>query len=217
MNKKLYNKLGKEEINQTREKNGSASPIGSASPRSRQKRPLLAFRDSAIERIKKIDIAFGTSRFKEFKFDVSSRKKIKLIFAEKNALGEIFYRNNFAKGNWIYFPRINQEKTYKNLNKQQMIVFTRTTLGYEGLAKGLKCAVFYPYFPEKSIHTIYPRSGPFWTNLQKYEDREKVLKRVIGFSNKSWKKIASKYSVDIMSYDPSNIKKKKIIKMALKF
>ncbi len=146
-----------------------------------------------------------------------SRKKIKLIFAEKNALGEIFYRNNFAKGNWIYFPRINQEKTYKNLNKQQMIVFTRTTLGYEGLAKGLKCAVFYPYFPEKSIHTIYPRSGPFWTNLQKYEDREKVLKRVIGFSNKSWKKIASKYSADIMNYDPNNIKKKKIIKMALKF
>ena len=146
-----------------------------------------------------------------------NRKKIKLIFAEKNALGEIFYRNNFAKGNWIYFPRINQEKTYKNLNKQQMIVFTRTTLGYEGLAKGLKCAVFYPYFPEKSIHTIYPRSGPFWTNLQKYEDREKVLKRVIGFSNKSWKKIASKYSADIMNYDPNNIKKKKIIKMALKF
>ena len=189
MTKKLYDKLVSEEIKQTSIEEGSASPIGSASPRSRQKRPLLAFRDSAIERIKKIDIAFGTSRFKEFKFDVSSRKKIKLIFAEKNALGEIFYRNNFAKGNWIYFPRINQEKTYKNLNKQQMIVFSHSTLGYEGLARGLRCAVFYSYFPEKSTHSKYPKSGPFWTNLQKYEDREKVLKRVIGFSNKSWKKI----------------------------
>jgi|TARA_B100000315_G_scaffold196505_1_gene187619 integrase len=77
MNKKLYNKLGKEEINQTREKNGSASPIGSASPRSGNKRPSLAFRDSAIERIKKIDIAFGSKSYKQFKFDVSKGTSLK--------------------------------------------------------------------------------------------------------------------------------------------
>ena len=64
---------------------------------------------------------------------------------------------------------------------------------------------------------MYPKFGTFWTNLQKYEDREKILKRVIGFSNNRWKKIVSKYSADIISYDPNNIKKKKIIKMALKF
>jgi integrase len=77
MNKKLDNKLATNEITQTRNKEGSASPIGSASPRSRQKRSLLAFRDSAIERIKNIDIAFGASRFKEFKFDVSKGTSLK--------------------------------------------------------------------------------------------------------------------------------------------
>ena len=77
MNKKLANKLATKEITQTSNKEGSASPVGSASPRSRNKRSLLAFRDSAIERIKNIDITFGASRFKEFKFDVSKGTSLK--------------------------------------------------------------------------------------------------------------------------------------------
>ena len=80
MTKKLYDKLVSEEIKQTSIEEGSASPIGSASPRSRQKRPLLAFRDSAIERIKKIDIAFGSSRVKDFKFNVSKGTSLKGLF-----------------------------------------------------------------------------------------------------------------------------------------
>ena len=77
MNKKLVNKLATQEIKQTRDKTVEASPLGSASPGSKNKRPLLAFRDSAIERIKRIDIAFGNTRFKEFKFDVSKGTSLK--------------------------------------------------------------------------------------------------------------------------------------------
>ena len=101
-------------------------------------------------------------------------------------------------------------------NKQQMVVFSHSTLGFEALAKGVKCAVFYSHFPDKMSHLKYPKSGPFWTNSLNYYDFEKVLTRVIGFSNKRWKKIAAEYSSDILTYDPANIKKKKIIKMALK-
>ena len=70
MNKKLSDKLATEEINQTSNKEGSASAPLEASPGSRQKRPLIPFKDSAIEKIKKIDIEVGESRFMELKFDV---------------------------------------------------------------------------------------------------------------------------------------------------
>ena len=80
MNKKLSDKLATEEINQTSNKEGSASAPLEASPGSRQQRPLIAFKDSAIEKIKKIDIEFGKSRFKEFKFDVSKGTSLKGLF-----------------------------------------------------------------------------------------------------------------------------------------
>ncbi len=63
MKEKLDNKLETTDIKQTRNKEGSASPSGSASPRSRLKRSLLAFRDSAIDKITKTNTQFGKKRF----------------------------------------------------------------------------------------------------------------------------------------------------------
>ena len=145
------------------------------------------------------------------------KKNIRLSFCGRlGPSGENFHREHFAKGNWIYLPSINPHKNYFRLNKQQMVVFAHSTLGYEALAKGIKCAVFSSHFPEKNSHKKYPKKGPFWTNSLNYYDFEKVLNRVIAYSNKDWKKIAAKYSSDIIAYDPANTKKKKIIKMALK-
>tara|TARA_B100000700_G_C14960460_1_gene816176 strand:+ start:199 stop:1269 length:1071 start_codon:yes stop_codon:yes gene_type:complete len=145
------------------------------------------------------------------------KKNIKLIFCSRFGLSmEHFYRKNYGKGDWIYFPRINTASTFKNLNKQQMVVFSHSSLGYQALAKGLRCAVFQKSFPIKGNNVKYPKSGVFWTNSKKYEDFAKLLNRVIAFSNKRWKKIASRYSTEILSYDPANIKKRKIIKMALR-
>ena len=80
MNKKLHNELQTNEIKQTTNKKGSASPSGSASPGSRQKTPLIPFRDSSIQAIKKIDISFGARRFKWFKFDVSKGSSLKGMY-----------------------------------------------------------------------------------------------------------------------------------------
>jgi len=77
MKDKLLNKLVTEEIKQTSNKTVEASATASASPGSRKKRTLLSFRDSAVEKIKNIDISFGASRFKEFKFDVSKGTSLK--------------------------------------------------------------------------------------------------------------------------------------------
>ena len=129
---------------------------------------------------------------------------------------ESYYRKNLLKGSWIYRPQGNKMDTYTNLNKQQMVVFGYSTLGFEALSKNLKCAVFYKYFPIIGSNVKYPKSGPFWTNEKSYEALEKTLNRVISFSDKNWKRISDKYSQEILNYDPLNTKVKKILKKIYK-
>ena len=61
----------------------------------------------------------------------------------------------------------------------------------------------------------YPKSGAFWSNSTNYLEFKKTLNRVIHFSNRNWKKIADKYSSEILNYNPNNNKIKKILKNVL--
>jgi surface carbohydrate biosynthesis protein len=139
-----------------------------------------------------------------------------VLLKDISANKAIINKNILSKGDWIYHPGGNVFKTYKKLNEQQMVVFSHSTLGFEALAKGLKCAIFYKHFPLKDCNVKYPRSGVFWTNSKNYYDAEKILTRVIGLSNKRWKKIVNKYSAEILTYDPANVKIKKILRNILK-
>ncbi len=149
------------------------------------------------------------------------KNKINLSFAandRSNKPGlslESYYRKNLINDKWIYHRQGNKLKTYSNLNKQQMVVFGYSTLGYEALAKGLKCVSCYKHFPIIGSNVKYVKSGSFWTSSKKYSDLEKTLNRVIKLSSKQWKKIAGKYSKEILDYDPNNIEIKKILKRIL--
>ena len=71
---------------------------------------------------------------------------------------------------------------------------------------------------KKEIHVNfnkYPRSGPFWTNSETYSDYEKVLNKVIEYTDIDWIKIVKKYSSENMSFDSKNSKLKKILKSLL--
>ena len=96
-----------------------------------------------------------------------------------------------------------------------MIVFGYSTLGFEALAKGLRCVSFYKNFPIEGSFVKYPKSGTFWTNSIKYPDFENILNKVINFSNKNWKTISNKYAKQILSYNPGNTKVKKILNRIL--
>jgi len=145
------------------------------------------------------------------------KRKIRLSFCSKfGSTKENFFRENLKKGNWIYLPHVNSVKTYNNLNKQKMVVFTYSTLGFEALAKGLRCAAFYKNFPIHGNYIRYPKSGIFWSNSNKYTDIEKTVNRVINFSDKKWKKVVKKYSSEILNYDPKNTKTKIILNNILK-
>ena len=161
--------------------------------------------------------SFGEDK-KIFNFLVEfcKKNKIRLSFCSKFGYSkEGFFRNNLHKGEWKYLPHVNSIRTYKNLNRQQMVVFTYSTLGFEALAKGLRCAAFHNNFPIDGNYKKYPKKGIFWNNSKSYRDIEKTLNRVIAFSNRDWKKIVKKYSPEIMNYDPGNIRTKKILNKIL--
>ena len=73
MTEKLDNKLETGEIKQTR-----------------NKRPIIPFRDSAIDRIKKTDTEFGRKRFKEFKFNISKGTSLKGLLLRLDKFSEKF-------------------------------------------------------------------------------------------------------------------------------
>ncbi len=99
MKEKLDNKLETTDIKQTRNKEGSASPSGSASPRSRLKRSLLAFRDSAIDKITRTNTEFGDRKYRLFKFDVSKGTSLKGLLLRFARTTE---RKDFTMDIWIH-------------------------------------------------------------------------------------------------------------------
>ena len=105
MKDKLDTKLDNNEIKQTRNKEGSASPSGSASPGSRSKRSTIPFRDSAIDKITKSRTEFVNRRFKEFRFDIpkgSSLKGLQLRFSKITEKKKFILSFWFNKRNEYY-------------------------------------------------------------------------------------------------------------------
>lgn len=154
------------------------------------------------------------SEIKIFRNLVKFGKKynIKICFLSRFGYEmESFYRKNYSTEKWTYLPKKNQNSSYEYINNSQMIVFTHGTLGFEALSKGIKAAAFYSHFPEKGSSSRYKRKGPFWTNSINYISFEKLVKKVINYSNKEWNAIRSKYADEIMFYDPGNKNKKLII------
>lgn len=124
---------------------------------------------------------------------------------------EIFFRQNYTSDGWKYLPRKSLNSSYDYINKSELIVFTHGSLGFEALSKGKKVVSFYSNFPEKSTSFNYKRKGPFWSNSSNYSDFEKLVKKVINYSDKQWENIIKKISGQIMYYDKNNIKKIRII------
>lgn len=152
-----------------------------------------------------------------FLVEFCKRKKIKLSYCAKfGSSKENFIRENLSKGDWSYLPRVSPIETYNNLNKHEIVVFTYSSLGFEALSKGMRCAAFYKSFPIEGNYVKYPKSGFFWSEGKNNLEMEKILNRVINTSKKNWKKVVRKYSSEIMEYDPKNKKIKKILKNILK-
>ena len=157
-------------------------------------------------------------------YNFCKKKKLELSLLPKNIL-EKDYRKHLVSGNWKYIDKNNYNReeysanSYLLINKFNMIVFLYSTLGYEALSRGVKCACF-PYgcldddwvkknrlFPAMPFG--YPDDnenvGPFWSNMRNDQIIEETLEKVFGYSNEEWTDIIkSKFVTNIMHYDPGN-------------
>ena len=100
-----------------------------------------------------------------------------------------------------------------------MIVFLYSTLGYEALSRGIKCACF-PYgclddgwVKKNRLKPAMPfgypddneNVGPFWSNMRNDQIVEETLEKVFGYSNEEWTDIIKgKFVTNTMHYDPGN-------------
>lgn len=151
-------------------------------------------------------------------------KNLELFLLPKDVLEE-HYRKDLVKGKWKYINKGNQN-SHSFLDNHKMVVFLFSTLGYEALARGVKCACF-PYgslnkdwVKKNSILPVIPfgypkmfeNTGPFWTNEMNKDLITQTLHNVYNFSEKEWIDVKQKIVPEIMHYDPGNSLLKNILK-----
>lgn len=152
-------------------------------------------------------------------------KNVELFLLPKDVLEE-HYRKDLVKGKWKYINKGNQS-SHSFLDSHKMVVFLYSTLGYEALARGVKCACF-PYgsldkewVKNNSILPVIPfgypkmfeNTGPFWTNEMNADLINKTLNNVYHYSDKEWLDVKREIVPDIMHYDPGNSLIKKVLKI----
>jgi len=137
--------------------------------------------------------------------DYCKRKKYKLNLCSKNPpSSETYYRNNYAKGNWNFFPNTGLG-SYKIANNSNLIVFTNSTLGIEVLSKRIRAVSFPPEnFPIEDHSKKYPSAGPFWSCAINQQIIESYLEKIIKYSDEEWDQVIKENIDDIMKYDPKN-------------
>lgn len=148
----------------------------------------------------------------DYKKDLNFAKNIQNICLKNNLHFKILLRSN---QNIIEHKKIfnskteikkfkNFELTYRFLNNEKMLVFTHSTLGYEGMSKGIKCFILNKYFPIKNFAKVFNKTGFFWTDKTNKKTIEKNLLKIYNMKKKTWNSKTKKIIREIMYYDKKN-------------
>ena len=95
------------------------------------------------------------------------------------------------------------------------MVFNSSTLGFEALARNLKCVSFDKRLNSLDTFKKYPKEGIFWMNPQNYKEFEKKINKILKIPKKKWIYGIKKYSKKFMTHDHKNNKTIKILKKLL--
>ena len=117
----------------------------------------------------------------------------------KKAVG--IFKKYFGSEGFKILPRENDAISYNLINKNHIIIFSNTTMGFEALAKGKKCIAFplneFPY-------TLLPERGLFWSKNFNYTILSDYLNKIIQIPDEEWKIQIKKNVKDFFDYDPKN-------------
>tara|TARA_B100000029_G_scaffold516834_1_gene635736 strand:- start:20041 stop:21132 length:1092 start_codon:yes stop_codon:yes gene_type:complete len=177
---------------------------------------------SKIKKIIFISSGHNTKTF--LQRDIKIFKHLK-IFSEKNDYKLFFLDKNdrrrykFLKEKFGFdynYLNSGDSKTKSNfIKKDTLFVFIISTFGYEILSMGIK-VVSLNHTQFNHGFKRYSKKGPFWINAPSfnynYSFISKIIKSVINYDEKRWKKIYKYYSKQILVYDAQNNQKRKFIK-----
>ena len=97
---------------------------------------------------------------------------------------------------------------------KNLVVFTDSTLGFEALAQGLRCAAFINFLNPENPNK-YSSHGLFWNNPKNYKEFEKKLNEITVMPKRKWIKKIKRYSNEILTCDYKNKKTIKILNKLL--
>ncbi|MCT7968541.1 hypothetical protein NG799_19725 [Laspinema sp. D1] len=129
-----------------------------------------------------------------------------------------YFKKILGDKGWCYYPNCSPFSSYQLVESSEFIVSIDSTLGYEALARGKKTACFsirsfsvYNRSTKFGWPAKLPEYGPFWTNHADDQEFERVINYVTTASDKEWQQTWQHYMADIMEYDPSNTRFRKLM------
>ncbi len=126
----------------------------------------------------------------------------------------LYLKKHFDISNFTYISPKNSSDTYKFFTEENLSIFNHSSLGYEFISRGLKGLSFghnSNFIHHERNKAKYAKEGIFWTDKIDYENFERKILTIINYDFIKWRSNTLKYSQELMCYDKSNLKKKKII------
>jgi len=192
--------------------------------RINQKRNSIIFLSSQSSVTSKAQSKFFDLEKEIFNYLIKycKKNKKKLVFSSKYSVNdENNLRKHFDNGSWSFVGKKKKvksfeeiKKIYENLNKC-FLVFNSSTLGFEALARNLKCVSFDKRLNSLDTFKKYPKEGIFWMNPQNYKEFERKINKILKIPKKKWIYGIKKYSKKFMTHDHKNNKTIKILKKLL--
>ena len=155
---------------------------------------------------------------------LNSNKKIHILLRRRDhrVITEIKFFKKIFQSNCVFQKSNYWKKSYKILDKYKNIIFVRSALGYESIARKNKVAIF---APKKIGDNKYWFGWPappkkeynfFTTNKFSYNEIKRVLDNIKNCSQTNWEKKYFSSIKDQLYYDKDNKKLKELVFNLLK-
>ncbi len=149
----------------------------------------------------------------------NSNKKIHILLRRKDhkVVDEINFFKNIFQSNCVFHKSNHWKKSYKILDKYQNVIFVRSALGYESIARKKKVAIFTPKKIGKYKYWFGWPASPknsynfFTTNKFSYREIKRILDNIKNCSQNNWEKKHYKVIKDQFFYNSNNTKLKQTI------
>lgn len=124
---------------------------------------------------------------------------------------QAFFQEILQGRKWKFLSRTNSSTSYERLDQFAYSAFIDSTLGYEGLGRGIKAGVFSMRGSVTGTNdrgygllADYPETGPFWTNRADVDEIARVMRFVTSVDDAGWEGVKAQFISDVVAYDPGN-------------